>query len=90
MYHLHLIYICNIINEKLVSKSKAKSSFNKNRKLFKKSSINKDQSNVNIVSRHDYYLVSSSLNQNDFEDDLELKEHFDLLKHNAFEFLLFV
>ncbi len=79
-----------MINEKLVSKSKVKFSSNKNRKLFKKLLINKDQLDVNVVSRYNYYLVSSSLNQNDSKDNLKFEEHSNLLKHNAFESSLFV
>ncbi len=79
-----------MINEKLASKSKAKFNSSKDRKLFKKLLINKDQLDVDVVFRHDYYFVSSSLDQNDLKDDLELEEHFDSLKHNAFEFSLFV
>ncbi len=79
-----------MINEKLVSKNKVKFSFSKNRKLFKKLLINKDQLDVDIVSRHDYYCMSSSLDQNDLKNDLELEEHFDSLKYNAFQLSLFV
>ncbi len=79
-----------MINEKSISKSKAKFNSSKNRKLFKKLLINKDQLDVNVVFRYDYYLINSSLNQNDFKDDLKFEEHFDSLKHNTFEFSLFV